>query len=336
MISIIVPTRNCATELPSHLAALKVLPADAAEIIFVDSESTDGTRELIDKYVHTQRHARVISHPPGLYASWNAGVAAAGGEWLNFATVGDTMRPDGLAHLAKVASAFRGDVIISPPKFRYAGARSGELRWPIHHFVNRLDELQNLQNLHRLTKAEKIRWFCAFLPDSLIGSSASNLYRRSFLLEHPFPVDFGHEGDAAWAASHCMRMDVLVTNTICAEFLVHGRGHDLTARQQLKKFEQLTGLARVASSGEQSILAELEAGWAMRQRLFHWLCAVEESSVTLQEQSKYVESLEKVKAVLEEERDTLSRLDAGVPIPLIKRGHLLSFLRFLRRKLSWR
>jgi hypothetical protein len=53
----------------------------------------------------------------------------------------------------------------------------------------------------------------------------------------------------------------------------------------------------------------------------------------LKEQKGYIDILEAEKSTLLKERDELSRLSAGVPLPFVKAGHLLSVKRFLKRKL---
>jgi len=54
----------------------------------------------------------------------------------------------------------------------------------------------------------------------------------------------------------------------------------------------------------------------------------------LKEQKGYIDILESQNATLREEREALSRLAAGVPLPFVKAGHLLSVKRFFKRKLG--
>jgi hypothetical protein len=54
----------------------------------------------------------------------------------------------------------------------------------------------------------------------------------------------------------------------------------------------------------------------------------------LKEQKGYIDILEGQNATLREEHESLSRLAAGIPLPFVKAGHLLSLKRFLKRKLG--
>ena len=72
-LSVIVPTLNAATTLPTTLAAL----ANVAEIIVVDAGSTDATREQA-----ATSGARVLTAPRGRGSQLAAGIAAATQPWL--------------------------------------------------------------------------------------------------------------------------------------------------------------------------------------------------------------------------------------------------------------
>jgi hypothetical protein len=56
-------------------------------------------------------------------------------------------------------------------------------------------------------------------------------------------------------------------------------------------------------------------------------------AAVVKEQKGYIDILESQNATLREEREALSRLAAGIPVPFVKAGHLLSVKRFLKRKL---
>jgi hypothetical protein len=49
----------------------------------------------------------------------------------------------------------------------------------------------------------------------------------------------------------------------------------------------------------------------------------------VKEQKSYIEILESQNAMLREEHEALSRLSAGISVPFVKAGHLLSLKRFL-------
>jgi 4,4'-diaponeurosporenoate glycosyltransferase len=96
-VSIIVPARNEAHNLPGLLASLRALDPAPLEIIVVDDHSTDGTGDIA-----AAAGAHVISPPP-LPAGWNgkpwacrAGAGVAQGEYLLFTDADTAHAPDSL------------------------------------------------------------------------------------------------------------------------------------------------------------------------------------------------------------------------------------------------
>jgi len=73
-LSVVIPTKNCATLLARTLAALDF----ADEIIVVDMFSTDGTAELARNHPRT----RLIQRDGYIYENVNAGIDAAAGDWI--------------------------------------------------------------------------------------------------------------------------------------------------------------------------------------------------------------------------------------------------------------
>ncbi|MCA8925057.1 MAG: TIGR04283 family arsenosugar biosynthesis glycosyltransferase [Planctomycetes bacterium] len=81
-VSVVVPTRDEAAQLPSLLANLQAALARADEVVLVDGQSADGTLAAARAPGHPW--LRVLEAPRGRAAQLNAGAAAARGEWLLF------------------------------------------------------------------------------------------------------------------------------------------------------------------------------------------------------------------------------------------------------------
>ena len=299
-----------------------------AQVVVVDS-STDGSLDFLRKRLAAP-HVEFYSVPPGLYQAWNFGVSTARAEYCYFSTVGDSITADGLQHLFGIASKESLDAVLSPPEMLDIEGKPSAMRWPIHDFVATLRE----ENFFP-SREETVRWLTAFLPYTILGSSASNLYRTEFLKANPFPIEFSHNGDAALGVQISPFVKMAVAKKICSRFVTHGQGRDITAREQFevaKKFLALLESTPMPAEAESSA-AMSRALLKNKIDLFEWLTGLEPLAAVVNEQKGYIDILEGQNATLREERQALSRLAAGIPVPFVKAGHLLSLKRFLKRKL---
>ena len=223
-ISVVLPTLNAMSLLPGHVAGMREWLDLVEEVVVVDSESTDGTREYIERHIdHGQ--LRMFSRPRGLYQAWNFGIAQVRSPWTYISTVGDAMSREGLQHLHAVATDLGAGVVISPPRFvDEAGAPIRAPVWPVHRLL-------------RMASAAPPRvlgrWlvFClgmVTIAEAILGSSASNLYRSDCLQRSPFPLDCGMAGDTAWGLANAMRVDIALTSRIVSTFRIHEKSYDLS------------------------------------------------------------------------------------------------------------
>jgi len=234
-ITILIPTRNEVEKLPQHLKLLAPLLSEVAEVIAVDSESSDGTRELLDQALAPLANARVIDQPKGLYQAWNHGIRQASGKYIYVATIGDSIEPGGLQHLVEVAQNNQADVVISAPRMEMVG--TGETcftRWPIHHLLDAVP----YPAVFEVDSLMKLILCYGFMPgQGIMGSSASNLYRRSFLASRPFPTDQGHGGDSVWGCKYAVEAKIYATRRICARFLAQPVAPGHASQDQIVTFE---------------------------------------------------------------------------------------------------
>ena len=102
--------------LPRHVEGLRTWLDMAMEVVVVDSHSTDGTLDYLRANL---RHPalRFTNHPPGLYASWNHGIAQIQSKYVSIATTGETITRDGVCKLVDAAESLECDVVISKPSF---------------------------------------------------------------------------------------------------------------------------------------------------------------------------------------------------------------------------
>ena len=97
MLSVIVPTFNCASYLDECLGSvLEQLPEDC-ELVVVDDGSTDGTTSMLTSYeAYDNVRVRYCEHK-GASGARNVGLAAASGAYVTFIDCDDAMKPGFMA-----------------------------------------------------------------------------------------------------------------------------------------------------------------------------------------------------------------------------------------------
>ena len=218
-LGVLLPTRNSVELLPAHLAAMDAWLDLADQVVVVDSFSTDLTESILRRTLHHPR-LRFSSHPPGLYASWNAGVRQLSTDYVYISTVGDTITRDGLRKLLHTARTLDADVVISKPVFQRPDGQSVEIEWPIHDIIRTL----GVTTPRRLQRWEAILFACIHATGALTGSCASDLFRTETLQRLPFPTEFGTAGDGIWSVRHAAQVSWAVLADTFSTFLLHPTG----------------------------------------------------------------------------------------------------------------
>lgn len=231
-IGVLLPTFNVMDRIEAHLDMMRPWLESVAEIVVVDSHSTDGSVEFIQKNL---RHPalRVLQHPPGLYQSWNHGISHITAPYTYISTVGETITEAGLGHLVAMAQRFEADVVLSRPRFFNEAGHPVRKRWPLDDYLQE----KSVLNPGLMNPRDVFFFAMSDLPESIAGSAASNLYRTETLRRFPFPTDCGHWGDEAWFIAHAFEVLVAVTPRIFSTFLLHPSGN----RMPLEKLNQLVG-----------------------------------------------------------------------------------------------
>ncbi len=265
-ISVLVPTRNSMPLLPQHVESMRAWLDAVEEVIAVDSDSTDGTREFLQKNL-SHSHFRLLTHPPGLYQSWNFGIAQCRAKYIYISTIGDSITRAGLEHLVHVAEQLRCDVVVSPPQMVKRG-KPIKREWPVHQFIA----------AHKLRDPVVLAPFDCFvlalinLRKAILGSSASNLYRRDLLQRAPFPTDFGTAGDLGWILRHSAEISLGITPKVFSTFLFHPKAYaksdyavsDFAEKCLATARETMARQAQAAtwdSASSEDIVEPLAAAW---------------------------------------------------------------------------
>jgi glycosyltransferase involved in cell wall biosynthesis len=192
------------------------------EIIVVDSNSTDGTVEVLTNRI-AHPNLQVHQRPRGLYQAWNSGIAQVESKYTYVSTVGDSITATGIGHLLKVAETYAADVVVSSPKFiNEDGSRpKNPPTFPIENLLIKL----RIDKTIILRSMECFDFIVSSFPNAILGSSASNLYRTEVLKECPFPTSYGTAGDGAWGIAHGMNHRIAITPGIFSTFRIHEKSY---------------------------------------------------------------------------------------------------------------
>lgn len=215
-VSVIAPVRNCIQEAPAHARHLGQLAEIAAEVLVVDSDSSDGTADFLRKEL-ADSNISFHNHPPGLYQSWNHGISQAGQPYCTVATVGDILPPDSLKKLIATMDSLQPDVLLSAPTYLDHLQKPIAKKWPLHELI----ELCGIETPAPIDPVVWILLTTIFFPGSLMGSSASNIYRTAYLQQNPFPADYGHSGDSVWGFEHSLAARFAVDPRVTSYFWLH-------------------------------------------------------------------------------------------------------------------
>ncbi|MEI7988208.1 MAG: glycosyltransferase family 2 protein, partial [Chloroflexota bacterium] len=94
-VSIGLPTRNSIQFLSERLESIRQQTFGGWELIVVDSDSTDGTREMLDELAAEDARVRVYQAPKdGIYPNFNRCIQLSNGPFVYIATSDDIMAPD--------------------------------------------------------------------------------------------------------------------------------------------------------------------------------------------------------------------------------------------------
>lgn len=218
-VSVIVPVYECAELLPRHLEALETFAHRVCEIIWVITESPDGSDRMA-REAAVRLGGRIMEMPRGLYAAWNAGIAAASGKYIYISTVGDVISPDGLTALLGLLQKTGADVAVSPPVIYPPSKANFKMsrHWPLFRFANLLRNYAGKV----IPKRQAILMQLLSGASGLTGSCASCLFRAPILKSRPFPLDHHHYGDTAWLYHHLPEISLAYWSEAVARFAMHG------------------------------------------------------------------------------------------------------------------
>lgn len=216
-ITVLVPVWQCAERLQKHFEVVRRLAAAGCSTVWVASQSDDNSHEIA-KEESENCGGRYFLTPRGLYASWNKGIQETRTPYTYISTVGESIRPEGLAHLLDLAQKVEADIVFSPPLLSLnTKDRSTLLKWPVFKNAKKLRMFD--QRVLPIKLTGSIQSCSAF--SCLLGSFSSCLCRTSFMQQHVFPTRFHHYGDTAWFSMNLNHCRVAYSHKAVADFQIH-------------------------------------------------------------------------------------------------------------------
>lgn len=158
LISIVMPTLNCASILPQSLGSIAIQKRRDFEVIIVDGGSIDGTvAEALRLLQPSGIECRVIIAPrTGIYAAMNLGMTIARGVWLYFLGSDDRLFSSEVFErmapilLASKANLVHGEAWIQRPGYFYGGG------FPLQRLIERNISHQSIFYRLRTLRDKKI------------------------------------------------------------------------------------------------------------------------------------------------------------------------------------
>lgn len=193
-VSVIIPNYNHADHLQQRIETVLDQTFRDFEVIILDDRSTDGSKEVIEKYRDHPAVTHVVYNDVNSgnpFLQWKKGIDLAKGEWIWIAESDDYADKHFLEKLLTelgdrkdVGLIYCDSYIVSgnTPAGSFApikNAKFGTDRWSKNHFNNGLSEIEGY-----------------LLPEGTINNSSAVLFNRKVLIEaNPFDLNLRYIGD---------------------------------------------------------------------------------------------------------------------------------------------
>lgn len=174
MISVVVPVYNVLPYLGQCVASILAQSCTDLEVILVDDGSTDGSSAVCDMYAEQDSRVKVLHKANGgLSDARNAGVKAAGGEWIYFADSDDWLGPQALGKLQAFAVAHDCEAVQGNMYYVYSD-------YMLYRKASRRERKANV-----LSRAEAMREL--IVNDRVKNFAWGKLYKAELIKDLEFP-----------------------------------------------------------------------------------------------------------------------------------------------------
>ena len=178
MISVIVPVYNVEEYLEECLDSIKNQTFTDIEVLLVNDGSTDGSKEICEKYCEKDRRFKLINQEnQGQSVARNRGLRASTGEFITFVDSDDIIKDDMLEQLLKNMTSQDIDIVEC---------------W----YTNEKEELEipSPQNIPIVFQGDAKEALVSLCRDNIVRlNPVAKLFRREVILNFPFLEGFIYE-----------------------------------------------------------------------------------------------------------------------------------------------
>lgn len=280
-VSIVIPVYNAMPYLTGALESLLAQDLREFEVIAIDDGSTDGSGDELDRFAAADERVTVVHQPnsgwPGMPR--NRGIELARGDFLFFMDADDTMAPNALGEMVRMAegegSGRPADVVI--PRFEGSGGRRVQALFARHPHgdisIARAMETLSPQKLFRrelIERAglrfpeEKVR-----LEDGIFVTRAYTLARRILFCGRGPLYFIALRDDGQNISSRTIDPDNYVGSCRrIAQILLEGVADRTAAERLVLQFFQRKGLRFYVPKRWDRMTPETRARWVELHRAF--------------------------------------------------------------------
>lgn len=178
MISVCIPTYNGADYLDDCLRSVFAQTYRDFEVLLVDDDSSDATREVAASFGEREPRLKVIRNESrrGLVGNWNRCVELAQGGWIKFVFQDDLLAPACLERMLTAAEATKSKFVCCKRDFLFEDGLPREIRAVYEESAQMIDEFfaQNNPMPARVFSDKAVLRF----KDNLIGEPTTTLIHR--------------------------------------------------------------------------------------------------------------------------------------------------------------
>lgn len=254
LVSICVPCYNGAKYLEQCLDSILSQTLSSFEVVVVDDNSTDNTRDIVERYVQKDQRIKLYKNSAnlGLVGNWNRCLELANAEWIKFVFQDDYIRPDCVEKM--VDSCLDNQFLIAVCKRSFV-------------FENVTEDIKSLYESVLMSTDDiglfkQSKWkadeFCSLVVDNItdnfIGEPTSVLFHRSVVTNYgKFCPDLIQFCDLEYWVRIASNVGILTLADQLAYFRVHNQSASMSnefRREYLKNVVDSIVLRGIYATGK--------------------------------------------------------------------------------------